>query len=68
MATNQYDANIIGGGHNGLIAVAYLARAKKKGGMLERCALAQCVLSSIQAQLDKLLFQAQAIRLTACPK
>ncbi len=34
--TLQYDALIIGGGHNGLIAAAYLARAGKKVAVLER--------------------------------
>ncbi|MFY9781323.1 MAG: NAD(P)/FAD-dependent oxidoreductase [Candidatus Baltobacteraceae bacterium] len=35
MATN-YDAIVIGGGHNGLVAAAYLARAKWKVLVLER--------------------------------
>ena len=30
MSTNQYDAIVIGAGHNGLIAAAYLSRAGKK--------------------------------------
>ncbi|MFZ8984051.1 MAG: phytoene desaturase family protein [Steroidobacteraceae bacterium] len=35
-SSSRYDAIIIGGGHNGLIAAAYLARAGKKTLVLER--------------------------------
>jgi phytoene dehydrogenase-like protein len=34
--TQRYDAIVIGGGHNGLVAAAYLAKAKKKVLVLER--------------------------------
>lgn len=34
--TNKYDAIIIGGGHNGLVAAGYLAKAGKKVLVLER--------------------------------
>jgi phytoene dehydrogenase-like protein len=39
MALNQYDAIIIGAGHNGLVAAAYLARQGKKVMVLERRAI-----------------------------
>ena len=34
----KYDAIIIGGGHNGLVTAAYLARAGRKALVLERLA------------------------------
>jgi len=39
MALNHYDAIIIGAGHNGLVAAAYLARQGKKVLVLERRAI-----------------------------
>ncbi|MCQ3980699.1 MAG: amine oxidase, partial [Anaerolineae bacterium] len=36
MKNNNYDAIIIGGGHNGLVTAAYLAKAGKKVLVLER--------------------------------
>lgn len=36
MATKKYDAIIVGGGHNGLVCAAYLAKAGKKVLVLER--------------------------------
>ena len=34
--TEQFDAIIIGAGHNGLVAAGYLARAGKKVAVLEK--------------------------------
>jgi phytoene dehydrogenase-like protein len=38
-ASNRYDAVIVGGGHNGLVTAAYLARAGRKVLVLERRSL-----------------------------
>ena len=35
MASNNYDAIIVGGGHNGLVAAAYFARAGARTLVLE---------------------------------
>ena len=34
--SNRYDAIMIGGGHNGLVAAAYLAKAGRRTLVLER--------------------------------
>jgi phytoene dehydrogenase-like protein len=39
MAVNQYDVIVIGAGHNGLVAAAYLAKQRKKVLVLERRAI-----------------------------
>jgi phytoene dehydrogenase-like protein len=36
MSPRRYDAIVIGGGHNGLVTAAYLARARRRGVVHER--------------------------------
>jgi glycine/D-amino acid oxidase-like deaminating enzyme len=38
MTSNRYDAVVIGGGHNGLVAAAYLARVSATAGSAARAA------------------------------
>ena len=49
MAAREFDAVIIGGGHNGLVAAAYLSRAGQRVLLLER--LAQVGGAAVSARL-----------------
>ena len=47
-AQQSYDVAIVGGGHNGLVAAAYLARAGLSVAVLERLHLARGAAESVR--------------------
>ncbi|CAN5441323.1 NAD(P)/FAD-dependent oxidoreductase [soil metagenome] len=59
MSASRYDAVVVGGGHNGLVAAAYLARAGKSVRVLERlgylggAAVSEAVFPGVDVRLSK---------------
>jgi phytoene dehydrogenase-like protein len=59
VSTDSYDAVVLGGGHNGLVAAAYLARAGRTVLVLERCealggaAVSEQVFPGVGARLSR---------------
>ena len=47
LAVNDYDAIVVGGGHNGLTAAAYLARAGRRVAVLERRSVFTAIVVSV---------------------
>src|SRR5438477_343774 len=62
MSSTDYDAILLGGGHNGLVAAAYLARAGLKVLVLERREVFERMLTGSMQDLVEELFEDEAIR------
>ena len=60
MGAAEYDAVIIGGGHNGLTCGAYLARAGRKVLVLERRPLSSAERRWLETLADQLALAASA--------